>query len=475
MDFHVNAGDTDVTIYVRLRDSTTGLAKTGLAYNSTGASAYYTRPRAAATSITLATQTVTGAHSDGGFVEVDATNAKGLYRLDLPDAVCAASADYVVVSVEFDGVIEESVEILLGPRDANVSQFGGTAGTFSSGRPEVNTTHLAGTSQTARDIGASVLLSSGTGTGQISLSSGTVTVGTNSDKTGYSLTNLTVTAGTTLGAGTHTAQTGDAYAYLGTNLGSLGANATEAGGDGDHLTTLATASALSTVSSNVTTALNRIGAFTGSGVNTILGFFKALLGTTGSVPSDVGGTYDNLTDSLEAIRNHVGDGTNLTEAGGTGDHLTALATAANLATVDTVVDAILVDTGTTLPATLGTPAGASVSADIAAVKVDTAATLVDTGTTLPATLTTIEGKVDTVDTVADSIIAAITGALAEASSIPAANASMQAKINAIFTEWRNKNTQTATTKTVFADDGTTPVWTSTVSDDGTTFTKGKLT
>lgn len=109
------AGSTDITIYVRLRDSTTGLAKTGLAYNSAGASAYYTRPRAAATAITLATQTVTGAHSDGGFVEVDATNAKGLYRLDLPDAAVAASAEFVIISIEFDGIIEESALIKLSP------------------------------------------------------------------------------------------------------------------------------------------------------------------------------------------------------------------------------------------------------------------------------------------------------------------------------------------------------------------------
>jgi len=51
---------------------------------------------------------------------------------------------------------------------------------------------------------------------------------------------------------------------------------------------------------------------------------------------------------------------------------------------------ILVDTGTTLPGLIGTPA-ADLSADIAAVKVDTAATLVDTGTTLPATLTSMSG------------------------------------------------------------------------------------
>lgn len=52
---------------------------------------------------------------------------------------------------------------------------------------DVNTKQVGGTTQTARDLGASVLLSSGTGTGQISLSSGAVTVGTNNDKTGYSL------------------------------------------------------------------------------------------------------------------------------------------------------------------------------------------------------------------------------------------------------------------------------------------------
>ncbi len=52
----------------------------------------------------------------------------------------------------------------------------------------VSTKYVGGTLQTARDIGTSVLLSSGTGTGQVVLSLGTVTVGTNSDKTGYALT-----------------------------------------------------------------------------------------------------------------------------------------------------------------------------------------------------------------------------------------------------------------------------------------------
>ena len=35
-------------------------------------------------------------------------------------------------------------------------------------------------------------------------------------------------------------------------------------------------------------------------------------------------TYNRTTDSLQAIRDHIADGTNLTEAGGNGDHLTAI-------------------------------------------------------------------------------------------------------------------------------------------------------
>jgi hypothetical protein len=124
MDFGIYAGDTNKTIYIRLRDSTTGLAKTGLVYNSAGAVASYTLPLAARAAITLATQTVTGAHSDGGFVEVDATNCKGLYRFDLSDAAIA-SGDYTIISIEFDGIIEESILIPLHTRDVNVTQLGG--------------------------------------------------------------------------------------------------------------------------------------------------------------------------------------------------------------------------------------------------------------------------------------------------------------------------------------------------------------
>lgn len=66
---------------------------------------------------------------------------------------------------------------------------------------------------------------------------------------------------------------------------------------------------------NQTTLLNRIGAFTGSGINTILGFLKALLSKAASAPSDVGGTFNPAADSTEAIRDR-GDAAWITGGGG---------------------------------------------------------------------------------------------------------------------------------------------------------------
>jgi len=61
--------------------------------------------------------------------------------------------------------------------------------------------------------------------------------------------------------------------------------------------------------------------------------------------------YSNATDSLEALRDHIGDGTNLTEAGGDGDHLSALpaATIRNAVIADgdgTEIDAAALNTFT---------------------------------------------------------------------------------------------------------------------------------
>ncbi len=92
MKLSILAGSTSQTVNVFVQDSSssTGAALTGLAYNTGSLTAYYALPKAAAVVITLATQTVTGAYSSGGFVEIDATNMPGWYRLDLPNATIAS-------------------------------------------------------------------------------------------------------------------------------------------------------------------------------------------------------------------------------------------------------------------------------------------------------------------------------------------------------------------------------------------------
>lgn len=52
---------------------------------------------------------------------------------------------------------------------------------------------------------------------------------------------------------------------------------------------------------NTTTILNRIGAFAGSGVNTVLGFLQALARSDAAAPSNMGGTYDPATHSQQGL------------------------------------------------------------------------------------------------------------------------------------------------------------------------------
>jgi hypothetical protein len=62
---------------------------------------------------------------------------------------------------------------------------------------------------------------------------------------------------------------------------------------------------------------------------------------------------------------------------------------------------------------------------------------------------------------------------AELSAPPAATSSLKDKITWVFQWLKNKSTQSATQRNLYADDGTTVISTETVSDDGTTYTKGE--
>lgn len=68
---------------------------------------------------------------------------------------------------------------------------------------------------------------------------------------------------------------------------------------------LAAASYTAPDNTTISTINNKLGAFTGSGLNTVLGFFRALARKDAPLtPSDMGGTYDNTTDSHEAVKDN---------------------------------------------------------------------------------------------------------------------------------------------------------------------------
>lgn len=98
------------------------------------------------------------------FLNLDTTdtNTVGTLRAQYSDA-----ATCLPVWMDFQ-VIEEAVFDALFAASAT----GALSGVVLAADQAVNATKIGGTAQTGRDLGASVLLSSGTGTGQISLASG---------------------------------------------------------------------------------------------------------------------------------------------------------------------------------------------------------------------------------------------------------------------------------------------------------------
>jgi len=146
--------------------------------------------------------------------------------------------------------------------------------------------------------------------------------------------------------------------------------------------------------------------------------------------------YDRATDSLQALRDNLATAAALDVV----DNFLDTEVAAILAAVDTEVGDILTDTGTTIPAqisALNNLSAAQVNAEVVdALNVDTYAE--------------------------------------PGQGAPAVTASLAAKIGYMYKAWRNKKTQTATERKLYADDGTTVDQKATDSDDTTTFTKGEL-
>lgn len=94
----IKAGSTDQSIEFVLLDATTGEPVTGLTIADLDAT--YTRTRSAAVKNDLtALGAANSAHADNQAIQIDATNAPGLYRVDFPDAAFASGAAFVTLTI----------------------------------------------------------------------------------------------------------------------------------------------------------------------------------------------------------------------------------------------------------------------------------------------------------------------------------------------------------------------------------------
>jgi hypothetical protein len=110
----VKGGSTDVTAYFQMRLTAGGdgtgltIADFDLTYTRSGDT-----PAAKADAVALAAANT--AHTDNRGIEVDPTDAPGLYRFDFPDAAFAASVREVILTIKHADCFTESLRVEIQP------------------------------------------------------------------------------------------------------------------------------------------------------------------------------------------------------------------------------------------------------------------------------------------------------------------------------------------------------------------------
>ncbi len=131
----VIAGTTDFSTTLVLRKTADSQGMTGVAHGSVTLTTWRQGGLVSVAVTMSALTNLDDAHADGGWKEVDATNRPGEYRLDLPDAMFAAGADWVEIAVKVSGAFVFFERFAIVPKPAArvldaVRTDHDTAGTF---------------------------------------------------------------------------------------------------------------------------------------------------------------------------------------------------------------------------------------------------------------------------------------------------------------------------------------------------------
>lgn len=106
----VAKGATDVSLVIRILDSSDGTPETGVTSGTTGLDLEYARQGAASVDITESNlSALTDSHSDGGMLHI----GNGYYRIDVPDAAFASGADWVLIHGTATGMVVVGTHVQL--------------------------------------------------------------------------------------------------------------------------------------------------------------------------------------------------------------------------------------------------------------------------------------------------------------------------------------------------------------------------
>lgn len=415
-DIKVGSTSQSTEIFIQDSSSTTGAGLTGLVFNTSGLTAYYMLSRAAAVSITLATlAAVTSAYSSGGFKEIDATNAPGWYRFDIPDAALASGRR---VSIHFKGATNMAplpLAIQLTGWDNQDAVHGGmtalpNAVAGASGGVLISGSNAGTTTFGALTVTGSMTVSDGLLVSRSSANASAITATGNGTGSGIVATSgsgatgdgVQMTAASTNGNGVSHLGTGTGHGFKSTGGSTSGDGVRVTGGGTGHGLEAVSGSGATGAGIQATSSatngdgINCSGNGTGSGLNgsggatngngilaiaqgTGIGIYAKGGGGASGAGIVAQGTGTNA-HGLQTIATGSGDGIH-SAGGGSGVDIRGNITGNLVGTVSTLTTYTgnTVQTGDAF-ARLGAPAGASVSADVAAIKSDTGTILTDVNT-----------------------------------------------------------------------------------------------
>ncbi len=102
LEYRVLKGATDVSVVLRIIDSTDGTPETGVVWNTAGLNLQYRREGATSSPIAEANLlALTTAHTDGGFLHI----GNGYYRFDVPDTAFLTGVNGVLVHGTVTGMV----------------------------------------------------------------------------------------------------------------------------------------------------------------------------------------------------------------------------------------------------------------------------------------------------------------------------------------------------------------------------------